>query len=120
MGLKILHANANILMIDGLDAMIQKGGGIEQLSVCKNESALFKELSKNEFDLVIIDPLASGYFSATTSMKIKQLYPQQKVLIISDIERPREVLNILEKGVQGYLTRQCDEDEIIHAIFAIA
>ena len=120
MGLKILHANANILMINGLDAIIQKGGGIDQLSVCKNESELFKELSKNEFDLVIIDPLASGYFSATTSMKIKQLYPQQKVLIISDIERPREVLNILEKGVQGYLTRQCDEDEIIHAIFAIA
>lgn len=120
MGLKILHANANILMANGLNALIYKGGGVDKLYVCKNEKELFKQLSAESFDLVIIDPLASGYFTASTSMKIKEIYPQQKVLIISDIEHPREVLSILEKGVQGYLTRQCDEDEIIHAIFAIA
>lgn len=120
MGLKILHANANILMANGLNALIHKGGGVDQLTVCKSEVELFNKLSNMTFDLVVIDPLASGYFDVSTSMKIKQLYPKQKVLIISDIEHPREVLSILEKGVQGYLTRQCDEDEIIHAIFAIA
>lgn len=120
MALKIIHANANILMANGLKALIQKGGGVDQLCVCKNESELFEELGKEDFDLVVIDPLANGYFSAKTAMKVKQLHPKQKVLIISDIEHPREVLSILEKGVQGYLTRQCDEDEIIHAIFAIA
>ena len=120
MGLKILHANANILMANGLNSLIQKGGGVDKICVCKSEKELFDQLNSDRFDLVVIDPLANGYFTASTSMKIKQLYPQQKVLIISDIEHPREVLSILEKGVQGYLTRQCDEDEIIHAIFAIA
>src|SRR5690606_17652953 len=43
-----------------------------------------------------------------------------KVLIISDIRSTVDVLRILERGVQGYLTRQCDEAEITHAIFAIA
>lgn len=120
MALKILHANANILMANGLNALIRKGGGVDKLCVCKNENELFNQLGSENFDLVVIDPLADGYFSAKTATKIKQLHPLQKVLIISDIEHPREVLGILEKGVQGYLTRQCDEDEIIHAIFAIA
>jgi DNA-binding NarL/FixJ family response regulator len=120
MALKILHANANILMANGLNTLIKRGGGVDMLCVCKNENELFDQLERENFDLVVIDPLASGYFSANTANKIKQLHPKQKVLIISDIEHPREVLGILEKGVQGYLTRQCDEDEIIHAIFAIA
>lgn len=120
MALNILHANANILMANGLNALIQKGGGVDNLCVCKDENELFDQLSKETFDIIIIDPLANGFFSAHTAIKVKQLYPGQKVLIISDIEHPREVLSILEKGVQGYLTRQCDEDEIIHAIFAIA
>lgn len=118
--MKILHANANVLMTNGLNALINKGGGVDELTVCKNENELFTHLANKEFDLVIIDPLADGYFSAQTSTKIKKAYPAQKVLIISDIEHPREVIGILEKGVQGYLTRQCDEDEIIHAIFSIA
>ncbi|MEX2380549.1 MAG: response regulator transcription factor [Vicingaceae bacterium] len=120
MGLRILHANANVLMANGLNALIQRGGGVEEICICKNETELFDQLAKNDIDLVIIDPLANGFFSAKTAIKIKQQYGKQKVLIISDIEQPREVLSILEKGVQGYLTRQCDEDEIIHAIFAIA
>ena len=45
--------------------------------------------------------------------KIKKLPVKKKeVLFVGRL--------VLEKGVEGYLTRECDEDEIIHAIFAIA
>jgi DNA-binding NarL/FixJ family response regulator len=41
-------------------------------------------------------------------------------LVISDVKNESAVLKILERGIQGYLTYECDEDEIIHAIFAIS
>ncbi len=120
MGLNILHANANVLMANGLKSILNKGGGIDRIEHATDEKALFDSLEKDPFDLIIIDPLSSGYFTIDTTLKLKEQYPKQKVLIISDIRSPTNVLRILEKGVQGYLTRQCDEAEITHAIFAIA
>lgn len=120
MGLRILHANANVLMANGLNAILKKGGGIDQIQNAQDEDTLFSYLNNEQFDLVVIDPLSSERFTIGTTLKLKEKYPQKKVLIISDIHSAQNVLQILEKGVQGYLTRQCDEAEITHAIFAIA
>ena len=119
-GLSILHANANVLMANGLNTILQKGGGIENIQIAKNEIELFEFLKNGDFDLIVIDPLAKEHFSVETTLTLKEKFPNQKTLIISDLESPQKVLKILEKGVQGYLTRQCDVAEITHAIFAIA
>ena len=120
MGVSILHANANILMANGLNAVLNKGGGVERITIAKNEKELFQTLATKHFDLLVIDPCAQEHFSVETIHRLKGRYPKLKTLIISDIQAPQSVLRILEKGVQGYLTRQCDEAEITHAIFAIA
>lgn len=120
MGLKILHANANVLMSNGLNVILNRGGGIDEIRNAVNEKELFSLLNEDDFDLIVIDPLSSEYFTIGTTFKLKEKYPDKKVLIISDIHSSQNVLQILEKGVQGYLTRQCDEAEITHAIFAIA
>tara|TARA_R110002072_G_scaffold153430_6_gene303071 strand:- start:131 stop:775 length:645 start_codon:yes stop_codon:yes gene_type:complete len=119
-GLSILHANANVLMANGLNTILQKGGGIDSIKIVKNEIDLFQRLLENQFDLVVIDPCVKGHFSVETTLRLKEKYPNQRILIISEIEESKNVLRILERGVQGYLTRQCDEAEITHAIFAIA
>lgn len=121
MGLKILHANANVLMSSGLNAILSRGGGIDSIQNAVDEQSLFESLDCSNFDLVVIDPLSSSErFTIATTLKLKEKYPDKKVLIISEIHSPQNVLQILEKGVQGYLTRQCDAAEITHAIFAIA
>ncbi len=120
MGLKILHANANVLMASGLNAILNKGGGIDSIDNAVDEQSLFANLDETNYDLVVIDPLSSSErFTVATTLKLKEKYPDKKVLIISEIHSPQNVLQILEKGVQGYLTRQCDAAEITHAIFAI-
>lgn len=120
MGLDILHANANVLMVNGLNVVLNNGGGINTIEVAKTEDELFTRLQSKSYDLVILDPDAQGYFKPSSAIELKQKFPKQKLLIISDTIHQSEVLKILEKGVQGYLTRQCDVDEITHAIFAIA
>jgi len=120
MGIKILHATANVLMANGLNAILNKGGGIDKIQNAQDEESLFSFLHKDQFDLIVIDPLSSERFTIGTTLKLKEKYPEKKVLIISDIHSSQNVLQILEKGVQGYLTRQCDEAEITHAIFAVA
>ena len=120
MRVRILHGNANTLMQSGLNALINRGGGVDDLKICCDEEDLLEYLEKDEFDLVILDHHSNGYHAVDSVKQIKAKFPEQKVLIISDILNTQNVLQVLEKGIQGYLTYECDEDEIIHAIFAVA
>ncbi len=120
MSLNILHGNSNILMSFGLKSLLNRGGGIEKVVNVAHENQLFAEIENEVFDVIILDPNSAGHFSTETVLKIRQKNKNQKLLIISSTTNIKDVLKVLEKGVEGYLTRECDEDEIIHAIFSIA
>ena len=85
MDIKILHANANILMANGLTSLLSRGGGVEKVELCTNEKELYEKLETAHYDLVIIDPLATGFFSNETAIELKKRYPQQKIIIISGV-----------------------------------
>lgn len=120
MGLKILHANPNALMQSGFSSIMSQGGGIEKIVIANSETDLFTLLSKSAYDIVVIDPINNTGFTVGSAIKLKDQHPNQKVLVISEVNEVPKVLMILERGVQGYLTRECDQDEIIHAVFSIA
>jgi DNA-binding NarL/FixJ family response regulator len=107
-------------MLNGLNTILQNGGGIDSIENSKNETELFLKLNSSTFDLLIIDPLVDGYFSVESIKKIKTKFPEVKILIISDTSSSEDVFKILENGIEGFLTRQCDNDEITHSIFAVA
>ena len=107
-------------MANGLKFILGKGGGIDKIDTFSKEEELFNQLYCQKCDLVILDPDSSDHFNYNTFLRLRSSFKNLKVLVISGMQNQKEVLRILEKGVQGYLTRECDEDEIIHAIFAIA
>ncbi len=89
MGLNILHANANVLMANGLNAILTKGDGIDFIKNAADEQCLFASLEEDDYDLVVIDPLSSSErFTVATTLKLKERYPNKKVLIISEIHSP--------------------------------
>jgi DNA-binding NarL/FixJ family response regulator len=120
MGLRIIHANANVLMQNGMRVIVDSGGGIDELLRCYNEKQLLDTLVSGPVDLVIIDHQCPNYFSIQTVFNVRKKFPDQKMLIISGINNNGDVLQVLEQGTQGYLTHECDEGEIKHAIFSIA
>lgn len=118
-GINIIHANSNVLVRSGLRALLGRGGGINRIVDTENSPALFEKLEEEQPDLVIIDYDQGEHFSDTDIVKIRTEYPSIRILIISTERDHSRILKILESGVHGYLTRECDEDEIIQAVFAI-
>ena len=99
---------------------MSKGGGVEQLYTVATDSQLFKAIDESDWNLVVVDPHKENGFGPSVIRDLRQRYPDLPVLVISDVGDEETVLNLLENGTHGYLTYECDEDEIIHAIFAIA
>ena len=111
--IKVLHANSNTLVRAGLKALLQKGGGIDSVIDAEDNDDLFDILKTNKPDILVIDFDQPGMFTGTDVFKIRRDYPNLKILIISTDEQHSKILSIIETGVQGYLTRECDEDEIV-------
>jgi DNA-binding NarL/FixJ family response regulator len=118
--IKILHANSNTLVRAGLRALLKKGGGVDQLWEVEDNEDLYLVLQKKTPDLLIIDHDQPGMFSKKDILKVRKKFPDLKVLIISNDEKHLQILSLIETGVQGYLTRECDEDEVVSAVFSVA
>lgn len=97
-----------------------RGGGVKTVTNVSHETQLFQEIENQEYDVIVVDPNSKDHFSTDTIIKLRERSKTQKLLIISSTTNTFDVLKVLEKGVEGYLTRECDEDEIVHAIFSIA
>ena len=108
-----------MLMQYGLKHILSKGGGVSSLTNVNNAQELFEQLDTVPPDLVIIDPNQSGYFSISDIRTINTSFPKIKLLVISNNLISKNVLEVLECNVQGYVTNQCEEGEVINAIFAI-
>jgi DNA-binding NarL/FixJ family response regulator len=116
---EILHANANTLVQVGLRAVIEKGGGMDSLELVSNSNELFSYLTQKQPDILIADYDQPGHFDATDIYEVRKLYPNIKLLVISSDLNQNRIMSILEKGIEGYLTKECDEGELINAIFAL-
>ncbi|MCF6168191.1 response regulator transcription factor [Lutibacter sp.] len=118
--INIVHATSDTLIRVGLKSILFKGGGIDTLYHAENNQILFKTLTNKKPDLLIMNCDQSNSFSINDIKQVKQLHKKTKILVISTDKNPTYILSILELGVHGYLTRECDEGELINAIFAIA
>ena len=54
--LNILNANANVLMANGLNAVLQKGDGINNIQTVRTEGQMFTSLKNGDFEIIVIDP----------------------------------------------------------------
>lgn len=115
----IVYASANILMQQGMKILCGTGG-VEKFHQAYSTEQLDQLMQDNQYDLLIYDWNERLNFNHTSLNNLLKHRSSYKVLIISNATEETAILSVLEKGVEGFLTYTCDEDEIIHALFAVA
>lgn len=77
-----------------------------------NGAELLRAMAKQLPDIVIMDYKMPVMDGTEATRRIKELYPEVKVLVISMYEDPKFVTHLLESGANGYLLKN-EEPEII-------
>ena len=115
---KVLIADKNYLSRVGAELLISSLKGYELLpSAITDFDDLTKKISTFSPDILILDFFSFNLSSADIkllSRKIKNL----KVLAITEALGKNEINNALNSGVNSYLLKECDREEIIEAIVA--
>ena len=72
------------------------------------------------FDVVLLDIAMPDKNGVDTLRVIKQIRPQQGVLMLSGFPESQYAINLLKAGANGYLNKDAAPDEIVRAIRTVA
>jgi two-component system nitrate/nitrite response regulator NarL len=117
--IRVLITDDHKLVIDGLKAMIQGINELDFVGECRSgiETLKFLEFIKTDVALMDIDMPDMNGIEATK--RIKELYPEIKILILTMHDEKSMIQNLIEIGADGYILKNSDRNELIKAIKAV-
>lgn len=121
MKVKILIADDHQLFIDGITSLLSKALDIEIIGNANNGVDVLKLLENGlQPDVILTDirmPILDGISLTKT---LKKDYTNIKVLALSMFDQTPDVIEMLEAGAKGYVTKNVEKHELISAIYALA
>ena len=111
---RILIADSNQLVACGLQATLRSHGMDQVVGQARSEQEMFELIDSFSPDLVILDFVTSG-FSVESIIRLKAK-GRIRVLALTDAQRGVTLVNALRAGVDGYVKKDCDLQEIVEAV----
>lgn len=83
------------------------------------EEAL-QRLRETECDILLLDLSLPGQSGVDVLRAVRQRHPGLKVLVLSGFPEERYALAMIRHGADGYLSKECEREELIRAIRTVA
>ena len=115
--IRIALVDDHRLFRSGIASLINHIKGYSVLFEAGNGEELTQKLSpKYQPDIILLDihmPVMDG---TATALWLKETYPDIKIIVLSMLEDPEKVLNMLKLGVKGYLLKDAEPLEFEQAL----
>ncbi len=113
---KILLVDDHAVVRKGIISLLEDEDQIQIIGDVAGGQEALDFIQKVKPDLVLLDlnmPLMSGI---ETANQLTKKYPLIKKIVFSMHNDPHYVLNSIENGVDGYLLKDCEKEDILLAI----
>jgi len=115
----IVIADNQNLTVAGLQFLIQGRPDFKIASIIYNPASLADEISRVKPDVLIVDYNLPNYISPELLQKVLKMATVNTLVITAD-DNKTSMMNVVQMGVQGFLTKSCSKEEILLAIQATA
>ena len=119
MCIKILTVDDCQLLRQGIKSVIDDHDDIEWVAEASNGTEALEIIKETKPDVVVVDINMPGLNGIETTRKIKDYDSMINVLALSAHLNQSLIIDMLEAGASGYVTKDCISDELIHAIRAV-
>ncbi len=120
MTINIIIADDHQLFIDGIKSILYKAIDITTIGEANNGLEVLKLLEDGITpDVILTDirmPIIDGIQLTKT---ISKTYPNLKVLALSMFDQTADVIEMLNAGAKGYVTKNVDKSELIEALHTL-
>jgi DNA-binding NarL/FixJ family response regulator len=117
--IKITIADSHFLSRKGLAVLLQENIDFALLSEALSSTDLINQSKFYTPNLIIIDYMSVNYSLESVQQIIKK-YPKTKILAITELQSNEIIAKAMKMGVTSHLLKDCDQDEIVEAIYKTA
>lgn len=117
---RILLADNQPLIAAGLHHFIATREDASIVGEVDRADLLEDMVKKHKPDLLIADYNLPNFINKTHLQAVKDVSPETNVLILSSDNNKSSILDILQIGVKGYVTKECSREEVMMAIQSTA
>ncbi len=118
--IKVLICDDQVIVCEGLQTILNAAPQIEVVSTAHDGTKALEQIPKSNPDVILMDlkmPLMNGIIA---TRKIKEKYPEIKVLILTTYDDDEWLFDAVRGGASGYLLKDTPPDELIDAIIGTA
>ncbi len=117
---RVLVADTHYLVRVGIIELLNNDDRFESVGECVDSNELRELLEQTRPDIVIMDYAQKEFFSLDDIRYIHEEYPKTKILIITADQLSDNIFQAIKYGAISFLTRDCDQDEILSALLSTA
>ncbi len=117
--IKIAVVDDHKLFRNGLIPMINEMEDIKVLIDAGNGLELLDQLEDQLVDVILMDLKMPEMGGKEATIKVKELYPDIQVIMLSSHDEERAILELVELGVKGYLLKDAEIEEVEMAIRSV-
>lgn len=113
---RIVLIEDNVELRNAYELILKGIGGYAVVGTFSSCEEAIENLERVRPDLVMIDLTLPGMDGITGIVKIKKMFPQVKIIVVTVHDDSEHVFNALCAGAIGYLTKDSDHQEILQAV----
>ncbi|AIZ65117.1 hypothetical protein PK28_08695 [Hymenobacter sp. DG25B] len=118
--IRIFLVDDHTIVREGLRAVLSTEPSVEVVGEANNGEELLAQLPHIPTDVVLLDMNMPVLDGLETTTRLREEFPEIRILILSMISHERSIGQLLEAGAQGYVLKNADRGEIIVAIHTVA
>ena len=114
--IKILVVDDHAIVREGLKALLELDNDVEIVTEACSSKECFKILTKDIYDVVLMDLKMPGIDGIETTRLIKEDYPQIKVVLLTNYDDTEYVLESIKAGADGYVLKDVKKGDLIRIV----
>ncbi len=104
---------------DGIQLMLKGHSIYRMIFGVDTIGQLFEQLASGQPDILILDLNLPGTNGLDIIETLKNRFPSLKILVLSAIINEQIITSAIEKGVDGYVSKDADAEELLCALDAL-
>jgi two-component system response regulator NreC len=116
---KVLIADDHALVREGIVAFLKLCDDIEVIAEASDGLEAIEKTNKFHPDIIIMDINMPKLGGLETTIEIKKMHPQIKILVLTQYEDREYITRFLKAGVSGYLLKKAVGSDLINALRSI-
>ena len=114
--IRVLVVDDHAILRDGIRSLLERQDDMKVIGEAANGQEALAQIGELQPDIVLMDVNMPGMNGLEATRHVKALYPQVKILILTQHDSQEYISPLLQAGASGYVLKRSGGREVVNAI----